>query len=81
MANDPIVIRMAGLSDHDRYVAQAQLARAEAIVDGFAWIAAQIGGAWRKAVAGVRSWNDARTRSFSDVAELLELAAFVFPDD
>ena len=64
MANDPIVIRMAGLSDHDRYVAQAQLARAEAIVDGFAWIAAQIGGAWRKAVAGVRSWNDARTRQW-----------------
>jgi len=31
--------------------------------------------------SNLNHWNDARTRSFSDVTELLELAAFVFPDD
>jgi len=32
MKNDPITLRLASLSEHDRFLAQAQMARAEAIV-------------------------------------------------
>jgi hypothetical protein len=52
------------LSDHDRYVAQAQLARAEALADAILFVAAKVKGAWSGLVRGVRAWNDARTREW-----------------
>jgi len=31
--------------------------------------------------SSLASWNDARTRRYDDVVELLEMAAVAFPDD
>ena len=64
MSNDPIVARLVGLSEHDRSIAQAQLARAEAIVDPFAAAAGWVRRGWKALVVRVRASNDGLTRQW-----------------
>lgn len=68
MKNDPITVRLAYLSEHDRYLAQAQMARAEAIVDLFSSLGRAIRRGWmaaRGAVASrAKAYTDERTRSW-----------------
>ncbi|CAG0992815.1 hypothetical protein BURK1_02363 [Burkholderiales bacterium] len=62
MKNDPLTPRLMALSDHDRYLAQAQMARAEAVA-GFAAAAVRaVGGAYRALRTGMTNWLAARTR-------------------
>ena len=63
-SQDRIAVRIATLSEHDRYLAQAQMARAEAIVETFAAIAGIVRRGWTALAARVRAWNDARTRQW-----------------
>ena len=64
MTNDPNVLRFAHLSERDRYLAQAHLARAEAIVDLVASITRGVRRGWNALATSVRAWNDARTRQW-----------------
>jgi len=64
MSQESNVARFSGLSEHDRYLAEAQLARAEAIVDAFAAAAALVGRGWNALVAHARAYGDARTRQW-----------------
>jgi len=60
--NDPMAIRLNRLSEHDRYLAQAQMARAEALVDAAAWVAARVRGLFAAVALGIKTWSDERTR-------------------
>ena len=68
MKNDSITVRLAYLSEHDRYLAQAQMARAEAIVDLFSALGRAIRRGWmavRGAVASrAKAYTDERTRDW-----------------
>ena len=64
MNEDRLPARLAALSEHDRFVAQAQMARAEAIVDGFAAVAALVRQGWNKLADAARAYSDARTRQW-----------------
>jgi len=48
MNQERIAFRLSNLSEHDRFVAEAQLARAEAIADAFSGAANLIRQAWSK---------------------------------
>jgi len=61
-SNDPIAIHLHRLSEHDRYLAQAQMARAEAMVDAAAWVAARVRALFAAVAMGIKSWSDERTR-------------------
>jgi hypothetical protein len=52
------------LSDHDRFLAQAQMARAEALVDAVAAAAALVQRGWSALAAPVRAWSAGRTRQW-----------------
>ena len=66
MKNDPITLRLASLSEHDRFLARAQMARAEAIVELFGSLTRVVRRAWsatRGAVASrAKAYADQRTR-------------------
>lgn len=68
MKNDPITLRLASLSEHDRFLAQAQMARAEAIVELVGSLVRVVRRGWssvRSAVASrAKSYTDQRTRSW-----------------
>ena len=64
MSNDPIAFRLASLPERDRYIAQAQMARAEAMADAIVYVVGKVGGGVKSAMAAVRAWNDARTRQW-----------------
>ena len=64
MSQDRLALRLTTLSEHDRYVAQAQMARAEAIVDAVAAVAGLGRRGWNALVAQARAYNDARTRQW-----------------
>lgn len=66
MKTDPIEFRLASMSEHDRYLAQAQMARAEAMVESL-WTAGRlVRRGWQAvhaAIAGrVKAYTDRRTR-------------------
>ena len=63
-AQENLTFRLADLSDHDRILAQAQMARAEALVDAAAAAVNLARRAWNAVAAPVRAWNDARTRQW-----------------
>jgi hypothetical protein len=60
--NDPIVMQLSRLSEHERYFAEAQLARAEAIVDAVTWVAARVRALFAAVALGFKAWSDERTR-------------------
>ncbi|HEY8244000.1 MAG: hypothetical protein ACHQJ7_02660 [Vicinamibacteria bacterium] len=64
MNQERLALQLAALSEHDRFIAQAQLARAEAIVDAVAAIAGLVRRGWNALVSSARAWNDARTRQW-----------------
>ena len=64
MTQERIPFRLSNLSEHDRFVAEAQLARAEAIADAFAAAADMIRQGWNKLASAVHAWNAARTRQW-----------------
>ena len=64
MNQERIAFRLSNLSEHDRFVAEAQLARAEAIADAFSGAANLIRQAWSKLAWSARAWNAARTRQW-----------------
>ena len=68
MKNEPLQIRLATMSEHDRYLAQAQMARAEAMVEAVQAAGRLLRRGWtavRAAVAGrAKAYTDRRTRSW-----------------
>ena len=64
MSYEPIVFRLATLSEQDLYISQAQIARAEAIVDAFAALARLVCRGWNALAARVKASNAARTRAW-----------------
>jgi hypothetical protein len=66
MKNDPIAVRLASLNEHDRFVAQAQIARAEALADALAAAGRVMRRVWNAAVAPIerraRAYTAERTR-------------------
>jgi hypothetical protein len=64
MNEDRLSERFAALSDYDRYLARAQMARAEAIVEGFAAVAALVRKGWHRLADAARAYSDARTRQW-----------------
>jgi len=64
MTQERNAFRLSNLSEHDRFVAEAQLARAEAIADAFSGAANLIRQAWSKLASSARAWNAARTRQW-----------------
>ena len=61
-SNDPIAIRLHRMSEYDRYLAQAQMARAEALVDAASWVAARVRALFAVVALGIKAWSDERTR-------------------
>ena len=57
MNEDRLTARLATLSEYDRYVAQAQIARAEALADAFVAVAAWIRNGWNALRASVHAYN------------------------
>jgi hypothetical protein len=64
MNEDRLSERFAAFSEYDRYLAQAQMARAEAIIEGFASVAALVRKGWNALVEGVHAYSAARTRQW-----------------
>jgi len=64
MNEDRIDFRLSNLSERDRFIAQAQLARAEALADAFSAAAGMLRSGWNRLASAVRAWNDARTRQW-----------------
>ena len=64
MNEDRIDFRLSNLSERDRFIAQAQLARAEALADAFSAAAGMLRSGWNRLALAVRAWNDARTRQW-----------------
>ena len=64
MNQDRLELRLATLSEHDRFVAQAQMARAEAIADAFVAVYRLIRRGWNALATSARDWNAARTRQW-----------------
>jgi hypothetical protein len=64
MTQERNVFRLSNLSEHDRFVAEAQLARAEAIADAFSAAAGLVHRGWNRLASAVRGWNQARTRQW-----------------
>jgi hypothetical protein len=66
MKNDPIAVRLASLNEHDRFLAQAQIARAEALVDALAAAGRLLRRAFDAAAARIerraRAYTAERTR-------------------
>ena len=66
MNRDLVAVRLASLPEHDRYLAQAQIARAEAMVDAFGALARFVGRASQAARAALarraKAYTDERTR-------------------
>ena len=60
--NDPIALHLDRLSQHDRYLAQAQMARAEALVDAASWLVARVRALFAAVALGIKTWSDERTR-------------------
>ena len=61
MNNDPIALRLASLNEHERFLAQAQIARAEALVDAVAAAGRLLRRAWNAATAPIGRWASAYT--------------------
>lgn len=57
MNEDRLTVRLATLSDYDRYVAQAQMARAEAIADAVVAVAGWIRKQWNAVRASAHAYN------------------------
>jgi len=57
MNEDRLTVRLATLSEHDRYVAQAQIARAEAIADAVVAVAGWIRKQWNAVRASAHGYN------------------------
>jgi hypothetical protein len=64
MSQERNAFRLSNLSEHDRFVAEAQLARAEAIADALSAAVGLIRRGWNRLASSVRAWNDARTRQW-----------------
>ena len=64
---EPIDLRSLRISEHDRYLAQAQMARAEAIVDTAIWVAGRVRALFAAAALGIKAWSDERTRRWPHV--------------
>jgi hypothetical protein len=66
MNPDCVAVRLASLPEHDRYLAQAQIARAEAMVDALSALARLFSRAWQAARAALarraKAYTDERTR-------------------
>jgi hypothetical protein len=56
--------RFAALSEYDRYLAEAQMARAEAIVESFAAVAALVRKGCNALADAARAYSNARTRQW-----------------
>ena len=57
MNEDRLTVRLATLSDYDRYVAQAQMARAEAIADAVLAVTGWIRKQWKALRASAHAYN------------------------
>ncbi|MEO8484768.1 MAG: hypothetical protein ABI585_00380 [Betaproteobacteria bacterium] len=64
MKNDPIAFRLSGLSAHDRYLAQAQMARAEALADAAMAVAGWLRRGWVAVAERARVYTAERTRQW-----------------
>jgi hypothetical protein len=64
MTQERNAFRLSNLSEHDRFVAEAQLARAEAIADAFSAAADLVRQGWNRLASSARAWNAARTRQW-----------------
>lgn len=73
-------VRLSQLSGHDRALAQAQMARAEALVDAAAAVVAFLVRIARAiaapVVAGAKSYTDGRTRRWPHAKSRPEVAEF-----
>jgi len=64
MTQERFDFRLSNLSERDRFIAEAQLARAEAIADAFSAAAALVRRGWNRLATAVRAWNVVRTRQW-----------------
>ena len=64
MNQDQPLLQLATLSERDRYIARAHLARAEAVADAFVTVSRLLRRGWKALVSSARAWNDARTRQW-----------------